>query len=143
MSTIRKYGVVFHLIPTIGDELWVETVRESDGAVISSGPFLGASEEEFAEGVDEWFEGVVSERLEAVEVLRCRACGQRRRDVRLLDDGNLSAATVVEYEFDLCIACASNLEHSTPWLLGYLTERFPEIEASSSDDDDDADDCEW
>lgn len=146
MSTIRKYGVAFHLIPTVGDELWVETVRESDGAVISCGPFLGESEDDFAEGVDEWFEGVVGERLESIEVLRCRACGQRRRDVRQLDDGALTTETVVEYEFDLCSGCAAGLELSAPWLMGYLAERYPETERSSSseeDEDEDDDECEW
>lgn len=142
MSTIRKYGVAFHLIPTVGDELWIETVRESDGAVISCGPFPGESEDEFAAGVDEWFEGVVNDRLEAIEVLRCRRCGQRRRDIRQLFDGVLTTETVVEYEFDLCTGCAAGFELSAPWIMGYLAERYPETERSSATDDDEEDDSD-
>ncbi|MEY2755325.1 MAG: hypothetical protein RJB65_1683 [Actinomycetota bacterium] len=143
MSTIRKYGVAFHLIPTMGDELWVEAVRESDGAVVSSGVFKGDSEDDFSSGVDNWFADVVDDRLAPLEVLRCRACGRHRRDVRAFD-GRLTPENIVEYEFDICAACAAGVERNLPWMRAYLTDRYPEAEYGLSSDDEECDeDDDW
>lgn len=48
MSTIRRHGVAFHLIPTPGDDLWLEVIRESDGAVLVNELFRGEGEAAFA-----------------------------------------------------------------------------------------------
>lgn len=127
MSTIRRHGVAFHVIPTPGEGLWLEVIRESDGAVLISERFRGESSDELAPAVDEWFADIVSESVDAFEVQVCRVCGARRRPVE--DDCGIPLDDhLVEWEFDLCVACASHLEQTNPWMRTYVRDqRFPDL----------------
>ena len=125
MSTIRRHGVSFHLLPTIGDTLWLEVVRESDGAVLATEEYLGEGDDDFAAAVDEWFDGIVQERIGEIEIDTCRVCGGRRRVMRHDEHGGMAADYLVEWEYDLCLPCAAHMERSIPWIRGYLLERYP------------------
>lgn len=135
MSTIRRHGVAFHLIPTPGDDLWLEVIRESDGAVLVNEVFRGEGEAEFAPAVEEWFDDIVRGQVDQIDIPRCRVCDCRRRELPRSDSGHLLAEAVVEWEFDLCPACASHLEQSVPWMRGFLAERYVP-DADESDDND-------
>jgi hypothetical protein len=113
MSTIRRHGVAFHLLPTLGDGLWLEVMRECDGPVLLTEQYTGQGDGDFVEAVEEWFDDPVSERLTKVDIATCWLCGARRREVRQDEDGIL-VEHLIEYEYDLYLACASHLEQTAP-----------------------------
>ncbi|MFZ9629193.1 MAG: hypothetical protein ACO3C1_07555, partial [Ilumatobacteraceae bacterium] len=124
MSTIRRHGVAFHLIPTPSDTLWLEVIRESDGAVLVSEPFRGDDDAELAPAVDEWIADIVLERVGEIPISACRVCGNRRREMRHDDTGRIRRDHVIEWEFDLCITCAAHIEQAVPWIVGWVEERY-------------------
>jgi hypothetical protein len=123
MSTIRRHGVAFHLLPSLGDGLWLEVIRESDGAVLVTEQYTGQGDDDFAEAVEAWFDDVVLDRLTDIDISWCRLCGARRREVRQNEDG-IAVEHLIEYEYDLCLPCGSHLERTTPWIVQYLKERY-------------------
>ena len=125
MSTIRRHGVSFHLLPTVGDSLWLEVIRESDGAVLATEQYIGEGDHDFAAAVEEWFDDIVLQRIGEIEIDTCRACGARRRVTRLDENGCMQADYLVEWEYDLCLPCATHMERSVPWIKGFLLERYP------------------
>lgn len=124
MSTIRRHGVAFHLVPTLGERLWLEVIRESDGAVLVSEEFKGEGDDDLAPAVEEWFGHIVLERVTEIDVSACRNCENRRRPDPWDEDGTIRRGHVIEWEFDLCISCATQLEQAVPWMRGYLEERY-------------------
>jgi hypothetical protein len=124
MSTIRRHGVAFHLIPIPGEGLWLEVIRESDGAVLVGQKFTGESDEELAPAVEEWVDDIVNERVSGIEVSACRLCGARRRPIQDDEHGRVLPDYLVEWEFDLCLPCASEIEHTSPWMRAYIKDRY-------------------
>jgi len=124
MSTIRRHGVAFHLIPTPSDTLWLEVIRESDGAVLVSEQFRGQHDSELAPAVEEWIDDIVLERVGAINIPLCRACSGRRRHVQRNSDGVVPREYLVEWEFDLCVTCAARSEQEHPWIRSWLEERY-------------------
>ena len=122
MSTIRRHGVAFHLIPTLGEHLWLEVIRESDGAVLASEDFRGSGDEGLATAADEWFDHIVLDRINEISVSTCRNCENRRRPEPEHDDRSTSRDYLTERQFDLCMACAAHLERTVPWMRGFLEE---------------------
>jgi hypothetical protein len=132
MSTIRRHGVAFHLLPTPEDTLWLEVIREADGVILVSEEYHGA-DHDFPRAVEEWFDTLVQDSLSDLTFNPCRLCGEGRRQMRQDDGGWLTADYLVEYEFDLCIRCADATEQAIPWVRAFLTERFrPDVD---TDDD--------
>ena len=123
MSIIRRHGVAFHLLPTPDDSRWLEVVRESDGAVLVSRRFDG-TDDNFHRAVEAWFDEVVQESVSGIEVPVCRLCGTRRRDTPYDDNGLMSSDRLVEWEYDLCQQCASNMEQASPWIRKFLEDRY-------------------
>lgn len=129
MSTIRRHGVAFHLLPTPTGGLWLEVVRESDGAVLVTEEYSGEGDSDFAATVEQWLDELVLETVSGLDIEYCRLCQLRRRQVRYDDLGLPIADYLVEWEFALCLSCASHMEQTTPWIRRYLCERYlPEFE---------------
>lgn len=126
MSTIRRHGVAFHLIPTPGEVLWLEVIRESDGVVLLCEEW-DDNPEEFAEAVEEWFDDIVRNRIGEIDIPSCRGCGSRRRIVHTDHDGWVLPEYLVEWHFDLCVTCAARLEQASPWIRDYLADRVAPI----------------
>lgn len=124
MSTIRRHGVAFHLVPTPDDGLWIEVVREADDAVLISGPFDG-DDDDLTSAVEEWFEEIIVATVRRCAVEGCRACGGRPRQAPDGEDYRLVVEHTVEWEFDLCPPCAERLVRDHPWIERYATERHP------------------
>jgi hypothetical protein len=123
MSTIRRHGVAFHLLPTSSEAFWLEVIRESDGAVLIAEEYTGDGIEDFAGAVDEWFDDIIHGTLDRIEIPLCRVCGARRRTIRRDAEGWVLAELHAEFEFQLCFPCASNLQRNNPWLRAHLDER--------------------
>lgn len=123
MSTIRRHGVTFHLLPTLDDSLWVEVIRESDGAVLVTSQFDG-DDNDFEGAVVEWFGMIVQGSITGISIPLCRSCKGRRREVGRDHDGNVLVEFLVEHSFDLCLQCANHLEQTNPWIRRYVQERF-------------------
>ena len=116
MSTIRRHGVPFHLLPTAGDSLWLEVIRESDGLVIACEEFTGESEEALPDAVDEWFADIATARVEEIVVFQCGSCGGRRDLINWGPTGYPYRAELLRYEYQLCIPCADRLGRQWPFL---------------------------
>ncbi len=123
MSTIRRHGVAFHLIPTPGSDLWLEVIREADGVVLVSTAFDGDSDD-LAPAVDAWFEDLALKTISKIDIPTCRSCNSRRREVERDEDYRIQPGFLTEWMFELCHPCATQFEHANPWLRGLLLERF-------------------
>ncbi len=132
MSTIRRHGVAFHLIPTPGEVLWLEVIRESDGAVLHCEE-LDDQPDELAEAVEKWFDDIVRGRVDGIDIPACRGCGNRRRVARTDHDGWVLPDYLVEWHFVLCVVCAARLEQASPWMRDYLAERVGPIPDDGGD----------
>ncbi len=124
MSTIRRHGVAFHLIPTPVQTLWLEVIRESDGAVLASEEFRGDSDDDLAPAVEEWFDDIVLDRINGIEIPTCRSCGSRQREAQRGEDGRILPEYLIEWDFDLCIPCASQFEQANPWLRAHVEGQY-------------------
>lgn len=124
MSTIRRFGVAFHLIPTPDDGLWVEVIREADGAVLVSGEFDGDTDDDLVEAVDEWFDDLIARTVNGIDTESCRSCRTGRRTVEPDHHGRVPVEVLVEWEFDLCHDCAAQFIHENPWIQKYVESRY-------------------
>ncbi len=120
MSTIRRHGVAFHLVPTPGESLWLEVIRESDGVVLVSTEFDG--DDNLDEAVEEWFADIVTGTITEIEVKMCRLCGNRRRPIQM-EDQRLAREFLVEFDYDLCEPCATRFVRNNPWIQTAVEER--------------------
>jgi hypothetical protein len=122
MSTIRRHGVAFHLLPTLTDNRWFEVIREFDGAVLVSREFHG-DDTDFGKAVEEWLAAAVHDSVSCMVVPVCRVCGDRLRELQLDDRGRIVVDQLVEWEYDLCLRCAGHMERTSPWLRNFLLRR--------------------
>ena len=122
MSTIRRHGVAFHLVPTPGESLWLEVIRDSDGVVLVSTEFDG--DDNLDEAVEEWFADIVTRTITDIEVKVCRLCGNRRRPVQTGDDRRVTREFLVEWDYDLCEPCAIRFVRINPWVQTMLEGRY-------------------
>lgn len=127
MSTIRRHGVAFHLLPTLDNSRWLEVIRESDGAVLVTCEFDG-DDTDFDQAVEEWLDAAVHHSVSQIEVPVCRVCGARRREVQVDGLGRMLADQLIEWEFDLCLPCAGDLQRTSPWIRGFLLERYHPVD---------------
>lgn len=77
------------------------------------------------EAVEVWFDDLVSERLTNIDIATCRLCGTRRREVQQDEDEILvEHLTKYEYEYDLRLPRASQMEQTATWIALNLRERY-------------------
>lgn len=118
MSRTTRHGVTFTLFPSPDDDLWLEIVRNHDGAVLSCDRFNGA-DADFHAAVESWFDDIVAGVVNEMDIEACQACNGRRPS-HFDEEGCLvleSDVAGVEWRFDLCTPCAEHLIRTNPWVL--------------------------
>ncbi|MEY4338494.1 MAG: hypothetical protein RLZ14_344 [Actinomycetota bacterium] len=119
MSRATRHGLTFTLFPSPDDDLWMEIVRDHDGAILHCEKFDGA-DGDFHRAVESWFDDIITEVVNEMDFEACQGCGGRRSARMYDEDGCVlieDEVMGVEWRWDLCTPCAQHLIRTNPWVL--------------------------
>jgi hypothetical protein len=127
MNPARRHGLTFSLHLDPDGPVWLEVLRDRDGAILEFAKLTDPTLTLEA-AVDGWLSDQLEEMYSHIEIEHCRACNTPYQQRPFSDE--FSPRDELAWRFDLCIPCAERLAIQNPWL-----ERQPDLDHEEDTED--------